>query len=298
MVVGANGFLGRYLVQELARSGGVVTPVVLKPRAGDPANTIVCDVADADQCEALLAAHSPDRVYYLAGSGRISGNPDNEVFFRQNTLSLTRFLEAAAAKQRRFQLFFASTMHVYGNPTEQVTEATPIKPASYYGFTKFLAEKTLEDFAKRHPGYEFIIGRMYTCIGPGQPPGFVVPDLCEKIRTLAPGQRLKVWNPQGFRQFMDARDFAGLLPQLWQAPGRNPVEYLNIAPPNVSTIEEIARGLLAVSGTPAEIEGQSDASNPFLGIRVPPEKLQRWLPGFRFRPLEQTLKDVWHAVPN
>lgn len=293
MVVGANGFLGRYLVSELSRAGGEVISVVLKPRDGDPKSTVACDVSDPIQAGRLLSAHSPDRVYFLAGSGRVGNFQDNEVYFRQNTLSLTRFLEAAEMHGRKFQLFFSSSMHVYGNPTTNVLETTPVKPETYYGFTKFLAEKTLEDFANRRPGCEFIVGRMYTCIGPGQPGGFVVPDLCQKIRKLAPGQRLAVLNPKGFRQFMDARDWAALLPLLWDAKGRTAFEYINIAQPRMSTIEEIARRLIEFSGTKVEIEAQPDSGNLFLGIRVPPDKLQRWIPQFQFRPLETTLKEVW-----
>ncbi len=295
MIVGGNGFIGRRLGQALRRSPSSVVSVALSATA-DSKETIECDILDAAAVTKLLGAHYPDRIYFLVGNGRLGSGEHNENYFRQNFLTLSRFLEAAEPFQKPFQLFFASTMHVYGNAAGDVSEVTPVAPLSYYGFSKYLAERAIENFAKRNPEHEFIIGRLYTCIGPGQPEGFVVPDLCQKIRALGPaGRDLIVRSPNSFRQFMDVRDLAEVLTLLWEFKGRSALEWINVASPQVNTIESIAKNLLDLSGVPSKIQTVPDQHNPFQGIVVKPEKLRKWMPAFVFRPLSETLKDVWQS---
>ena len=187
-------------------------------------------------------------------------------------------------------------MHVYGNAAGEVAENTPVAPVSYYGFTKYLAEKALEAFAKRNPQHQIIVGRLYTCIGPGQGEGFVVPDLCKKIRALgSQGRGLVVRSPSSFRQFMDVRDMADLIPRLWDFSGRAHYEVINLSSIQVSTIETIAKKLLEFSGVKSPLQPVPDPYNPFQGIRVKPDKLRSWVPAFPYRPLDETLRDVWQS---
>lgn len=297
LIVGGNGFIGKHLVRGLKKrhEADVTTVVQRAGEALDP-DMVACDMLDVPAIRALLQNHYPDRVYFLVGSGRMGADEKNEDYFRGNFLTVARFLEAAEPFQKPFQLFFTSTMHVYGNATGEVIESTPIAPVSYYGFTKYLAERALEAFSKRNPQHQIIVGRLYTCIGPGQAEGFVVPDLCKKIRSLGnQGRGLVVRSPSSFRQFMDVRDLADLLPRLWDFAERAPYEVINLASLHSSTIESIAKKLLELSGVKSPLQPVPDPHNPFQGIRVKPEKLRAWVPAFPYRPLDETLRDIWHS---
>lgn len=298
MIVGGNGFIGNCLGKHLrSATSEEILSVVLRSSPGDSHTTRVCDVSDPNQVAALLKGFAPERIYFFAGSGRVGRDEQNEKYFRQNFLTICRFLEAVSLLPHPFQLFFASTMHIYGNPAGEVTEATPVETSSYYGFSKYLGERAIEEYSKAHPESQFIIGRLYTCIGPGQAEGFVVPDLCRKIQGLPKnGGDLMVRSPEAYRQFMDVRDISLLLPRLWDAKKRSAVEKINLASPQVSTIREIAASLIQISGVTAKVIGQPDPHNPFLGLKVRPEKLSEWVPDFTFRPLKETLHDVWQHL--
>ena len=76
--------------------------------------------------------------------------------------------------------FFASTSHVYKSSKKKISENGTLSPISFYGQTKFLAEKFIKK--KLHGKMNYCVGRIFSTTNKNQKKNYLVPDLKYKIR--------------------------------------------------------------------------------------------------------------------
>lgn len=146
LVTGGAGFIGSHLVDLLIARGSKVIVYdnlstgrveYLNPRA----EFIHGDVRDE---AAVFAAveQGIDAVCHIAGQASIRlSYLDPAADLNVNTLGTINVLKACAA-HRVPRLLFASSMTIYGNPlTVPTPETAPPDPVSYYGVTKYAAER-------------------------------------------------------------------------------------------------------------------------------------------------------------
>lgn len=249
---------------------------------------------DEDAVSAMLQEVRPQRIYHFAGLSRVSDEFSFDDYFSANFLSTTVLLEKIERRHEPVEFFFASSVHVYGNTSEVVTEGSPVHPQGPYGYTKYLAEEALRKKSQTLDGLRVIIGRLYNCIGPGQPPGFAASDLCYKVvDALQTGKSVIKTGPlTTYRRFLDVRDAVTAIASLFDASSAK-CETYNIASERELQIGEILRILLNLATISPEIETTSQASaNEFRGLRLSTERIRKILPGLTFRPIEVTLRDM------
>jgi UDP-glucose 4-epimerase len=146
LVTGGAGFIGSHLCEALvARCDDVVALDDLS--TGSAANLpagaelVTGSVADADQARAAIG-RGFDAVLHVAGQASIFRSfdrPDRDL--EVNVVGTLNVLDACidAGVPR---LVYASSMTVYGEPPEVPTpETAPCEPLSYYGVTKYAAER-------------------------------------------------------------------------------------------------------------------------------------------------------------
>jgi len=154
LVTGGAGFIGSHIVELLLERGYQV--VVLdnlstgdRSRIDTRAQFILGDVRDPDDVAKAFES-GVDAVIHIAGQASISLSfQDPSTDLRVNTLGTINMLQASIAHHvPRF--LFASSMTIYGNPTVVPTpETTPPDPVSYYGVTKYAAERYVHLTAAR-----------------------------------------------------------------------------------------------------------------------------------------------------
>jgi nucleoside-diphosphate-sugar epimerase len=299
LITGAYGFIGRYLLGHLRE----VYPTQSLVTTGHEASSALgvlhfpCDLSEPSEVERVVTEVQPDRVYHLAGNSRVTDSIGMPEYFSKNFLTTHALVNALGKLSRPVTLFFASTVHVYGNQTGIATEKSPAQPVSPYGFTKYLAEEALKAKAVEHPQLRIVVGRLSSCLGPGQSEGFVAADLCRKLAKL-PEEKgtLRVGPLTGFRRFVDVRDAVRLFPLLLQSP-TVPFEIYNLASPHEFTVLELLELLLSISGKAPRIESSEDkSSNRFTGLKLSVEKMEKDFPSITFRPLEITLRNMYEAA--
>jgi len=296
LITGASGFIGSHLVTYL-RKAYPMDEIHTLDRRIEPAasGSHSVDLLDTDRLTKVVGEIQPDRVYHLAGFSRVSGNeglPENFELNYLGTTSLLKALEKSVQKEVSF--FLASSTFVYGNQTQKVSEDSPLQPTSPYGFSKYLAEEAARHATQSNPKLSVVVGRLYNNIGPGQPSGFVVPDLCGRIRDALKKEEssLRTGPLEGRRSFMDVRDTVKILVELLSRPQPSHFEVYNLASPQTHTIREIVDTLVELSGKELEVRSSNEiAPNTFAGLDVGTEKLSRTLHP-TFRPLKETLKDT------
>ncbi len=176
LVTGGAGFIGSHMAERLVSQGHTV--IVLDNEAtGRRANVpekaryIKGDVSRYDDLEPVFAG-GLDAVFHLAGQvSLISSYTDPSTDLRTNTMGTLNVLQLCL-RHRVSRLLYASSMQVYGVTDRIPTpEDTPCRPASYYGITKYAAERYVHTTAERVDlDFDFRVTsfRMYNVYGPRQ----------------------------------------------------------------------------------------------------------------------------------
>ncbi len=295
LITGASGFLGKYLIEQLVNAHGAANVMTtgLEPVRPDLTH-FACNLEDASRTREVVTESKPDAIYHLAGVSRVSAEIPFEDYFSRNYLTTVHLVRSAEPLKRPVRFFFASSVHVYGNAEGIVDESTKPAPESAYGYSKFVAEQYLREATQRIPGFRAVIGRLYSCIGPGQARGFVASDMCAKIAVAlkSPNAPLKTGPLSPYRRFLDARDVVGILIRLMEASPTN-FEIYNVASPHELQIRGLLDILLKEAGISPRIESEENSgTNVFKGLQVDTSKLSRLVPASAFRPVEDSLRDM------
>ena len=176
LVTGGAGFIGSHLARRLLADGHEVHVVDnesngLRSAVPAAAHYRRADVIRPEEIEPVFAA-GLDAVCHLAGQVSIIRAFDNPVGdLRTNTEGTVNVVQLCV-RHRVPRLIYASSMTAYGDCKVVPTpESEPCQPDSYYGITKFAAERYVHATAIR-PDLDFDFGvtslRMFSVYGPGQ----------------------------------------------------------------------------------------------------------------------------------
>lgn len=154
LVTGGAGFIGSHIVDLLLARGFKVV-VLDNLSTGNQADVnagaefIQGDVCDPEAVGSIFAG-GIDVVLHIAGQASIRLSfKDPGADLRVNTQGTINILQACIA-HRIPRLLFASSMTIYGDPAMVPTpEDTPPDPVSYYGITKYAAERYVQTTARR-----------------------------------------------------------------------------------------------------------------------------------------------------
>lgn len=203
-VSGANGFVGRSVLSELAANGHVAVPLVR--RASDLAGEVITgDLSDGYLSAANIAGC--DVIIHLAARTHVmkemASDPMAE-YRRINVEGTDRLLDAAIeAGVRRF--VYMSSVKAIGEsslPGQPLGPDTPPRPEDAYGHSKLEAEALIKERCEA-AGMEWVIVRPPLVYGPGVKANF---------------ERLVAWVHRGIplpfaridnrRSFVDVRNLA------------------------------------------------------------------------------------------
>ena len=176
LVTGGAGFIGSHLADGLIREGHRVVIVDNETTGRSPnvpveAVSIKGDVTRFADLE-LAFAQELDAVCHIAGQvSLISSFTNPLVDLRVNVEGTVNVLQLCL-KYRVPRLLYASSMTVYGTSEQLPTpESAPCAPISYYGITKYAAERYVHATAQRVDldfAFHVTSFRMYNVYGPRQ----------------------------------------------------------------------------------------------------------------------------------
>jgi GDP-4-dehydro-6-deoxy-D-mannose reductase len=297
LVTGACGFVGRYLLSELASRGhtsygmGLGTP----PPDSPMREFLPIDMIDAAALKTAVARLAPDACVHLAAIAFVPcGKSSPREMTEINVMGTTNLLEALRTGSPATRLLFVSTAQVYGTrarPTP-AKEEDPLLPESLYGVTKAAADGITRLYARQY-GMPAIVARPYNHIGPGQSPDYVVASFARQVTSIRQGKpsAIKVGNLESRRDFTDVRDIARAYCLLLEKgiPG----EAYNIASGKQVKIGEVLATLCELAGvTPQIVRDEALYRPDDSGLELDIRRLLKttdWAPVI---PLRQTLKDI------
>ena len=172
LVTGAEGFIGRYVVRLLRQKGHEVLGMDI---VGNP------DIK-ADISEPLKTINSLDAVIHLAAVSHpreCDANPSKA--FNVNVGATHQVLKMALASGAK-KFVFSSSAHVYDIPPRYMPtdETHPLRLNNTYTTTKILGEQLCDLYWTNH-GLRYTTLRLFNAYGPGQQPGYFIPDILKKV---------------------------------------------------------------------------------------------------------------------
>jgi len=176
LITGGAGFIGVHLARRLLADGHDVIAadnesngeLALVPQG---AKAVRADVTKQEELEPIFAG-GIDAVCHIAGQvSIIKAFSDPVADLRTNTEGTVQVLKLCV-KHKVPRLLYASSMTLYGDCKVVPTpESEPCVPDSYYGITKYAAERYVHSTAGRPDlGFDFSVTslRMFSVYGPGQ----------------------------------------------------------------------------------------------------------------------------------
>jgi len=163
LVFGGSGFIGSHLVPALCRQGYQVTIAdIQQPQSAltDHISFKYCDVRLPIPAD---LTGRPDLVINLAAIAREPGYPDHE-YYETNVKgaeNITHYCEVAGVNE----IWFTSSMSIYGPSETPCREDTPANPSTAYGKSKVEAERIHMEWFGRTQDRRLIITRPAVIFG-------------------------------------------------------------------------------------------------------------------------------------
>lgn len=258
VVVGADGFAGRWLVRHLSSSGDDVTGLVgsryQAPLDGASRVARVDVRAYAPMARAIASAR-PEALYFLAAVSTQGGRDRVADAARVGLVGAIHALTACAELSGPCRFVFVSSSHVYGDVgSEPISEATPARPTTLYGAAKLAAEQALLHLGPAS-GIEVVVARAFNHIGPGQAASFLVPTLVDQLRGAAAGEHVTVTAQRlnVVRDLTDVRDVVAAYRVL--GISGVPGEIYNVASGQGWSVRDLVMELASIARVTADLHG-------------------------------------------
>lgn len=251
LVTGANGFVGNHLVKELADSGYEIVGVGGDQGSKEPnaniSEYLTLDLTDYEETKKIDFSKVTS-VIHLAGLAAVGASFDNPMLYINTNIGIeTNLFEAAIAQKvfPRFLIISSATLYDPKAPLP-LNESSVVVPNSPYSVSKLGQEQMGQYYAQR--GFEVITARPFNHIGPGQNPGFIVPDLVQQVVSFEKGlvKEVRVGNLDAQRDYTDVRDIVRAY-RLLLEKGRSG-EIYNVCSGNPLSGHDILEQILRTAG--------------------------------------------------
>lgn len=256
LVTGGAGYIGSHTVVELLNAGErvlIADNLVNSKEAvldrieaitGKRPDFVKVDVCDREAMCKLFSEHDFGAIIHFAGLKAVGESVAKPVEYYRNNLDATLTLLECMREFGVKRIVFSSSATVYGVPHVPIKEDAPRWCTNPYGWTKFMGEQILSDYAAAYPDSSVVLLRYFNPIGAhdsgliGEDPQGIPNNLLPFINQVATGKRpmLRVFGDDyptpdgtGVRDYIHVVDLAkGHLRALEYAESHSGVEAINL----------------------------------------------------------------------
>lgn len=249
LVIGAAGFVGPYLVNNLRKHKYKVIPTKLKTQRVKDKTFINLDILNINEIKKILIKYKPNYIVHLAAQANVGLSWKEPILtFNINVMGSLNLLESVHNLKLKTKILLIGTSEEYGHVNKiPVKENAKLEPNNFYALSKITQEKIGKIYVKRF-GLNIVFVRAFNHIGPGQNLGFVVPDFCSQIVEIEKKEKepkIYVGNLSAKRDFSDVRDVVNAY-RLLIEKGKNGEVY-NVGSGKAVSIQSILDKLLKLS---------------------------------------------------
>lgn len=244
LVLGSEGFIGSHVVELGLQKGFDLYGVDVVDRS--PTKYVYEKISLlSPDFDSMVAAKQFDVIFNCAGSGNVSfsvQHPLND--FELNSRAVVYVLDAIRKHQPTCKYVHLSSAAVYGNPSAlPVTENAAIQPVSPYGYHKWMAEISCNEYALLY-GLSVAVVRPFSVYGPGLQKQL----LWDVFQRAKDATELTLWGTgEETRDFVYVDDLANALFTI-AASKTETVAVYNIASGESTTVRSVVEQLFQQLG--------------------------------------------------
>jgi len=212
LVTGVDGFVGRHVVKELISHGYEVVGL-----GGENKNKRLDGLSSYQKLDLTKIEEASkidfkeiEAVIHLAGMAAVGPSFENPMLYVDTNSRIESSLFEISKRQGMKPKFLIISSGSLYDPSSSLplTEASSVLPNSPYAVSKLTQEQLGAYYTSI--GFQVVIARPFNHIGPGQNPGFIVPDIAEQIVAIEKNiiDKLHVGNLTAQRDYTDVRDIA------------------------------------------------------------------------------------------
>lgn len=254
LVLGASGFIGRWVARRLHQEGADLCITVrnarsLPDKSFFSGKTLEIDLLDTGALPDLVREATPDIVFNLAGYGI---NPDERDSDRAAGINadclphLVKALKQLPTKHWHGQrVVHTGSALEYGTCGGDLAETTSPRPTTLYGQSKLAGTLALQRSSVQH-GIASITARLFTVYGPGERAGRLLPSLLEIARS---GGSLDLTAGTQQRDFTYVEDVVEGLLRLGTTR-TSPGEVVNLATGRLTSVRQFTEITAQLLGIP------------------------------------------------
>lgn len=304
LITGIGGFVGHHLVRHLVDtiSGVELYGAVIEPTPDLDTAVIaahVVDLRDPDSTTRLLERVQPERIYHLAAQASVSQSFEAPWETLENNIrGQLNLIQGCLTLGLTPRILIISSGEIYGSVRPEdlpVSEDAPLRPPNPYSVSKVAQDMMGLQYFLSHR-LPIMRARPFNHFGPGQRPGFVVPDFARQVAMIETQPKrpteVKVGNLSARRDFTDVRDIVRAYRLIMEAG--TPGEVYNVASGATHSIQEVLDTLLSYAHREIAVQVDEALKRPvdipiICGDSTRLRQATGWQPTI---PFEQTLLDV------
>ncbi len=212
IIFGGAGFVGTHLTKHFLKTGRFshVHIADILPAELEGVPSVTSSITDVrEPIDKNLTNEKPEWIFNLAAIHREPGEPPHtrEEYFATNLPGARNVCQYAEDTECN-NIYFTSSISVYGPTIGPTDESSPIQPTSPYGSSKYPAELIHEIWQRKKAGRRLLISRPGVLYGPGDPG-----NILRMIKAIKKGYFAFPGSPRIYKSygyiygFIDSIDF-------------------------------------------------------------------------------------------
>ena len=259
LVLGAGGFIGRWVARQLTVAGAELFLPLRNVHTGKRTFTeyeirgtiLKHDLLDLAATKQLIREIDPEVTFNLAGYG-VCRSERSEVLSYKINADLVAAVCSAIGTCHDFSPPRRRVIHVgsaleYGNAGGDLSENTDCDPTTIYGRSKLAGTRALSQSCEEY-GIRGVTARLFTVYGPGEDASRLLPTLIASSEVRG---QIDLTDGLHKRDFTYVEDVAEALLRLGSAE-TEPGEIVNVATGSLSSVREFVNTAASVLGLPAD----------------------------------------------
>ena len=256
------------------------------PRDRPNVRFVKCDTNDYNDIAPLFFTYRFDYVFHYAAVVGVQRTLDNPLWVLRDITGIENVLKLSKNTGVR-RVYYSSSSEVYGEPSEypQNEITTPLNSRLPYAVVKNVGETYLRSYYREF-GLNYVIFRFFNTYGPNQSADFVVPRF---LRAALAGEDITIYGEGAqTRTFCYVDD--NIEACLSAHRSELACETINIGSDDEISILELARRIIAITGSRSRIVHKPPLPEGDMAGRRPDVTKMRRLLGRELTPLDEGIR--------